>query len=153
MRAVLLALALVFAAGPLPAQEELNRVTLVRIGDRDGTLRLVLETAREPQAQVYLRSKPDRIVVELLGTTLPREVRKPAPSGPWLTSSTLAQENLSRVRWTLTPRHRIPLTQIKTEVLDNPHRVVVDIDPYYDREETFAVSSAIRWVRRETAGP
>lgn len=144
---LLLALGLLIPA----LADDLNQVTLVRIGQHGDTLRLVLETEKAPVCQVYQRSKPERLVIDLVGAELPDKLRRPTPRAPWLLSSNLQQENLSRVRWTLNLRERIPSSQIKTEVLDNPPRLVVDIDPYYAREETIALSAGLKWTRREAA--
>lgn len=144
--ALLLALLFVPSRG-----DELNRVNLLRVGQNGDGLRLVVETRQAPVAQVYLRTKPDRLIIDLVSTELPEDVRKVTPRAPWINSQSLQQINLSRVRWTLSLRERIPSSQIKTQVLDNPPRLVVDIDPYYDREETIALSSRLKWIRRETA--
>lgn len=131
--------------------EELNRVNLLRVGQNGDGIRLVIETERAPQAQVYTRLKPERLIVEVVGAELPDDLRKPSPRAPWITSQSLQQDNLSRVRWTLNLRERIPASQIKTEVLSNPPRLVVDIAPYYTREETIPLSQNLKWIRRESA--
>ncbi len=144
--------ALLFALVLAPCRgDDLNRVNVLRVGQNGDGIRLVIETERAPQAQVYFRTKPERLVVEVVGAELPDDVRKPSPRAGWITSQTLSQDNLSRVKWTLNLRERIPASQVKSQVLDNPPRLVVDIDPYYEREETVELSKNLKWIRRESA--
>lgn len=147
---ILAVLLIVFLAAPGQG-EELNRVNLLRVGQNGDGLRLVIETDRAPQAQVYTRFKPERLVIEVLGAELPDDLRKPSPRAPWITSQSLKQDNLSRVRWTLILRERMASSQIKTQVLDNPPRLVVDVEPYYTREESISLSRNLKWIRRESA--
>lgn len=146
MKKVLTGLALALV-GLSPAQaQELNHLQAVHTAGSGDHVQLVFETNRPPQYHIYSRQNPDRLVVELIDTDLEPSVRPgtvPHGAVDWK----VKQTDLSHTQACLGLRFRLPMSQIKTSQAGNQLRV--DVDLSYDNEDSFALTPAIKWLRRE----
>ncbi len=136
---------------PWAAQAEpLNEVLAIRSSSSEEQVRLVVETQRAADFAVYELRKPDRLVLELAHTSGHPDAG-PKPSSPAVSSWGVKQLNLSRVQVVAGLKHRLHPGSVQVQVLEEPHRVVVDFTPFYVREEKYALTEAVEWLQREEA--
>lgn len=148
----LLALLLIARTAAVGA-EELNRVLGVRHSVSPERVRLVFETEKRPEFQVYPAGSGDQLVVDFIDTSADRLRRSAPPRTDLIRDWSFQAVNLSRTRCVLRLAYRLPLGQLSTSVLDSPHRLVLDIDPGYVHEDRFQLTPGVEWVRREEARP
>lgn len=146
-------LAALLLAALAPAAPALaNEVTSLRHSSEGGKVRMVIDTREPPVYQVFTESSPPRLVVELLDTepTLERPGR--APSAGVISGWKIEQPTLRRFRWVVNLEAPLPADKVTTLVLDDPHRVVVDVQTAWDSEEAYRLTPGVTWYRRETVG-
>jgi exopolysaccharide biosynthesis protein len=128
---------------------EMDRIKTVRHSVNAEMLRVVLETEHAaPEASVYYLTGPERLVIEV-NDALPGTTLGAAPNTRLVSSWGLKQSTLNRSQLVLNLHHRPPTSEVKVQILSNPHRLAVDIplDPYW-RDE-FSLTQGIKWIRED----
>lgn len=128
---------------------EMDRIRTVRHSVSADNLRIVLETAHAaPTASVYYLTGPERLVIEV-NDALPATTLGAAPATRLVQSWGLKQSALNRSQLVLNLNHRPPTSELKVQVLSNPHRLSVDIpvDPYW--KEEFPLTQGVKWIRED----
>jgi exopolysaccharide biosynthesis protein len=128
---------------------EMDRIKTVRHSLSSSNLRIVVETEHaSPQASVYYLTGPERLVIEV-NDALPGTSLGAAPATHLVDSWGLKQSALNRSQLVLNLNHRPPTSELKVQVLSNPHRLAVDIpvDPYW--KEEFPLTKGIKWIRED----
>lgn len=149
MKKTLLAL-LLLAAATAPAAA--NEVTDLRHSSGPGKVRMVLDLEEKPVYQVYTRTSPNRLVVEVLDTEPTTQRPGQAPTAGVISGWKVEQPTLRRFRWVVNLDAPLPMDRVKTLVLEDPHRLVVDLETTWEEEETWRVTPGVTWLRREVAG-
>ena len=128
---------------------QMDRIKTVRHSVNGNTLRVVVETEHaSPQGSAYYLTGPERLVLEY-NDALPVTTLGAVPNTKLVSSWGLKQTALNRSQLILNLNHRPPTSELKVQVLANPHRFVVDIpvDPYW--KEEFALTKGVTWIRED----
>lgn len=142
---------LAFCVGAPGQAQELNSLSTVRQSSSAENIRLVFELAAPPEYAVYLAGGPDRLVIDLANTGAPDVKLGNPPSNGLVEGWGVKQVNLTRAQCVVRLAHRLQPSQVKTLVLDNPHRLVVDVAPRFLHEEAVKLTEGVHWLRREEA--
>ena len=132
------------------AQQPGNRIISLRSSQTKGKVRLVVETANTPDYQVYQQN--DHLLLELFdtagGQVQPDKIRDHSFIRSWEVSNPA----LGLFRWDIKCLYPIPAEQCRIEVLDDPHRLVVDIYTQWIEDETYQLTPGVIWNKRQYFG-
>jgi len=143
-------LLLALLAWALPVQA--NEVTALRHSSGPGKVRMVVDLSAPPVYQVYTRTSPDRLVVELLDTEATNLRPGTPPTAGVIARWRVEQPTLRRFRWVVDLDAPVPADRIKTMVLEDPHRLVVDLQTTWEEERSLPLTEGVTWLRREVVG-
>ncbi len=143
-------LLLALLAWALPAQA--NEVTALRHSSGPGKVRMVIDLSAPPVYQVYTRSSPDRLVVELLDTEATNLRPGTPPTAGVIARWRVEQPTLRRFRWVVDLDAPLPPDRVKSMVLQDPHRLVVDLQTTWEEERSLPLTEGVTWLRREVVG-
>ena len=129
-----------------------NEVTGLRHSSGPGQVRMVIDLAEPPTWQVYTRTSPPRLVVEILDTAPSALKPGTPPTAGVISSWKVEQPTLRRFRWVVNLDAPLPSNRIKTLVLDDPDRLVVDLETTWEDEESYRLTPGVTWLRREVVG-
>ncbi len=145
---LLLFLSLLLPLGPVQA----NEVLALRHSTSQGRVRLVLDLKEVPTYQVYTLTSPPRLCVEVLDTRPTWRRPGPAPRSAVVSGWKVEQPTLRRFRWVINLEVPLPSDRVRTLVLEDPHRLVVDFQTSWETEETLPLTAGVNWSRREVVG-
>lgn len=146
-RSLLLLAMLVWA---LPAQA--NEVTALRHSSGPGKVRMVVDLSAPPVYQVYTLSAPERLVVEILDTEATDLRPGVPPTAGVIARWRVEQPTLRRFRWVVDLDAPMPADRFKTMVLEDPHRLVIDLQTTWEEERSLPLTEGVTWLRREVVG-
>ena len=133
---------------PFYSAYPLNTAGSLRTSLQDDTLRLVVETKLAPDYQISLGNSGQRVVVEVLDTHN-RSLKLPAfPKSAALKGWSLKQKGLDTLVFSIDLNHAVDADSVKAFTLNNPHRLVVDINTAYNADEKYQISPGITWTRQ-----
>ena len=126
------------------------RIVSLRSSQSAGKVRLVVETSQKPDYQVYQQN--EHLIVELFDTApcqvQPEKIRDHSFLRHW----EISNPALGLFRWDITGRYPVPAEQCRIEVLNNPHRLAVDIYTKWTEDEHYQLTPGVSWHRRQYFG-
>ncbi|NMA27075.1 MAG: AMIN domain-containing protein [Burkholderiales bacterium] len=149
-RILLPCLLLVLLTRTLPAQA--NEVKALRHSSGPGKVRMVVDLSDPPIYQVYTLSSPERLVVELLDTEATALRPATPPTAGVIARWRVEQPTLRRFRWVVDLDAPLTSDRVKTMVLEDPHRLVVDLQTTWEEERSLPLTEGVTWFRREVVG-
>jgi len=129
-----------------------NEILAMRHSSSKGRVRLVLDLKEAPTCQVYTLSSPPRLCIEVLDTQPTRRRPGPAPRSGVVSGWRVEQPTLRRFRWLVNLNVPLPPERVRTLLLEDPHRLVVDLETSWETEETLPLTAGVSWSRREVVG-
>lgn len=127
-----------------------NRIESVQSQVGDGHIRISIKTRQTPVYSVYQLRAPDRLVVDFIDTDAAYKLGK-APLAKVVRGWSLETVGISRARLVVGLGHRLAPDSLSVKA--DSSGLLVDFVPYYRREETIALTPAVKWVQREEALP
>ncbi|MBQ7567677.1 phosphodiester glycosidase family protein [bacterium] len=132
------------------SEEPFNSILALRSSESKGKVRLVIETANAPDYQVYQQN--EHLVIELFHTAdcklQPNSLSKSGFVRDWQVSNPA----LGMFRWDIRGRYALPAEQYRVDVLENPHRLFVDLYTQWTEDEHYQLSPGVSWHRRQYYG-
>ncbi|MBQ7503464.1 phosphodiester glycosidase family protein [bacterium] len=126
----------------------LNVADNLRASMQDDRFRLVIETKYAPNYQISLGNSGQSVIIELLDVHN-RSLKLPAfPKAADLKGWSLKQKGLDTYAFTVDLNHPVDRDSVKAFTLNNPHRLVIDINTAYNADEKYQISPGVTWVRQ-----
>lgn len=143
------------AAALLPGQYlSANELKSITASASPEQARLVLQFASKPRYNLWMRSQPARISIVLPDCSCADGVPLTAKrSDSLIYGWAIREENWKRMSFDLQLNYDLPDENVKTIVLQDPPRLVLDFRKQYHREFSTALTPNIKWNSWEKAWP
>lgn len=145
----LLIIAAIFLGLYMPAPA--NEVKGIRHSSSAERTRLVIDTETQPIYQITANTSRPQLVIEIFDTD-ETPVKISSPNSPFIKSWKADFPNIKKFRLTIDLKYALPAEFYSAQVLENPHRLAVDIAGSGMREENYAISPGVIWQKREYFG-
>lgn len=140
--------------GPVKSFSDCCRAESMRHSASGNKIRLVINTSQVPDYQILSDNRGRTLRIELLNTELNGTVPAGAPKSKAIKSWKTESPALNRAAWEIQFKDPISSDHVQAFTLENPHRLVVDIDTSAPSlEGTWHITPGITWTRSIIADP
>jgi exopolysaccharide biosynthesis protein len=131
---------------------DINSVKSIRFGSSSRGVRLVLDVATPVDYQVHSIQDSSEILIDIFDADLDTEFSMPEKSTDKLIQAwEITRPNFRQVTFKIQLPYGVPPENIRTFILKNPERIIIDIDRDFKNIQEFQLTKNILWTRREQA--
>ena len=130
-----------------------NHLTAINHSVTGNRIRLVLTTEQKPFFQSCLQNKGRCLQIELINTRQSNIQPKATPKSKDIKSWQCTWPNFNRFLWNINFNSSIQPQNVSTFTLENPNRLVIDIDTTSQQINSLQLTPGITWRRRFLSDP